>query len=78
MGFNGLNFQPFSYTTKGVDYMKKETHCAVLAKVKQLVQVDSVEMANNMLASGEWVLVNSYNNTVFTTKRPLYTLGGIE
>lgn len=58
--------------------MKKEKRCEVLAEVKQLVQVDSIETANVMLASGEWVLVNSYYTAAFSTKKPLYTMGRIE
>lgn len=58
--------------------MKRETRCEMLMKVKQLVQVDRIETANAMLASGEWVLVNSYYTTAFSTKKPLYTLGRIK
>lgn len=58
--------------------MKRETRCEMLAEVKQLVQVDSIETANVMLASGEWVLVNSYYAAAFSTKKPLYTMGRIK
>lgn len=58
--------------------MKRETRCEVLAEVNQLVQVDSIETANVMLASGEWVLVNSYYTAAFSTKKPLYTMGRIK
>lgn len=58
--------------------MKKEKHCEVLTKVKQMVQVDSIETANAMLDSGEWVLVNSYYTAAFSTKKPLYTMGRIK
>lgn len=58
--------------------MKKEKDCAVLAEVKQLVQFDSVEAVNSLLASGGWVLVNSYYISAFSTKKPLYTLGRIK
>ena len=57
--------------------MKRETRCEVLAEVKQLVQVDSVETANVMIASGNWVLINSYYTAAVSTKKPLYTMGRI-
>ena len=58
--------------------MKKEKNCEVLTRVKQLVQVDSIETANVMIASGKWVLINSYYKASFSTKKPLYTMGRIE
>ncbi len=58
--------------------MKKEKSCEVLTRVKQLVQVDSIETANVMIASGKWVLINSYYTASFSTKKPLYTMGRIE
>lgn len=57
--------------------MKRETHCEALKEVKQLVQVDSIEAANALLAGGNWILVNSYYVASFSTKKPLYTLGRI-
>lgn len=58
--------------------MKKVTAVEKLVDVKQLMHVNSIKTANVLLESGNWILVNSYNNTAFTTKRPIYTLGKIK
>ena len=58
--------------------MKREKRASILTNVAQLVQFDSIEAVNALLSSGDWVLVNSYYNTAFTTKKPVYTLGRLK
>lgn len=58
--------------------MKRVTALEIVTEVKQLITVDSVKSANALLKSGDWILVNSYNNTAFTIKRPYYVLGRVK
>lgn len=57
--------------------MRKTTGCEVLTRITQLVQVDNIKTANNMLKDGNWVLVNSYYNRAYKLPRPVYTLGRV-
>ncbi len=58
--------------------MKREKRASILTNVAQIVQFDDIEAVNVLLSSGSWVLVNSYYNTAFTTKKPVYTLGRLK
>lgn len=55
--------------------MKKMTNCEILTRVTQLIQVDSIKTANNLIKDGNWVLINSYYNRAYKLPRPVYTLG---
>ena len=57
--------------------MKRTVKATRLMEVKQLVQVTDIKLANSMLEKG-WVLINSYYNTAFSTKKPTYTMGKID
>lgn len=55
--------------------MRKTTSCEMLTRVRQLIQVDNIKTANNMIKDGNWVLINSYYNRAYEIPRPIYTLG---
>lgn len=57
--------------------MQKIKVLSEVMKVEKLIQIDDINAVNTMLKSKEWVLINSYYNSNFTSKKPIYTLGKV-
>jgi hypothetical protein len=49
---------------------------AIVTKVKQIMETDSIEAANALLDSGHWILLNSYRNRSLSNV-PVCRLGRI-
>lgn len=54
----------------------KANNITSLIKVKQIIELDSVDGANALLESGDWILLNSYHNRQFGNN-PILRLGRI-
>lgn len=50
----------------------------VVTQVRQILEVVDIEAANVLLASGGWVLLNTYYNSAFTSKKPTFVLGRLK
>ncbi|MCL1994708.1 MAG: hypothetical protein FWG63_00715 [Defluviitaleaceae bacterium] len=57
--------------------MKEVRTLSIVTQVKQIMEVDSVELANELLKSKEWILLNSYRNAKISKTKPVMRLGRI-
>ena len=54
------------------------TSLTVVTHVKQIMETDSIEAANALLESGDWILLNSYKNRELNNTQPVCRLGRIK
>ena len=55
---------------------KPKLNLEVAVKVKQIIETDVIECANELLKNGDWILLNSYKNN-YLSDSPIMRLGRI-
>lgn len=56
--------------------MKRVKSVEVVTNVKQIIEVQDIASANALL-SADWILLNTYYNAAFNSKKPTYVLGRV-
>jgi len=58
--------------------MKRVRSVEIVTQVRQVIEVIDITVTNALLTSGDWVLLNTYYNSAFTTKKPTFVLGRLK